>query len=83
MEHALYLIALVTVCALGTAAVLCRKYDDNIVQRTGIAMTCLAAVGRLFELDMMPEQNNHVRYLMVYGVAVYCVGTAYKVWSRE
>ena len=83
MEQHLYIAALLLICLLTTTAVLCPKYNDNLVQRIGLSMACIGAAARLAEIESLLEQTNHIRYFLTYGIAVFCLGTAYKVWRRK
>ena len=82
MESVLYITALVVICLACTTAVLCSKYDDNLIQRVGLSMACIGAATRLAEIESLLEQTNHIRYFLTYGIAVFCLGTAFKVLRR-
>jgi hypothetical protein len=83
MGTALYGVALLVIAFSCVLAVLNRHFDDNLAQRTGLAMTCLGACVRFMEIFAKIPDNANVRYLFTFGIAIYCAGTAYKLWRKH
>ena len=83
MLAVLYSASLVAIFVCCLAGTLSRKFDDNLLQRVGMSFTCIAVFARLSEVEILLEYNNHIRYLLTYGVAIYCIGTAYRAWRQK
>lgn len=82
MEATVYSIALSIIALSCLAGVFSYKFDDNLLQRIGLSVACLGALLRLTELlDMFPD-DTRARYLLTYGIAVFCLGTAWKFWRK-
>lgn len=64
------------------AGVFSRKFDDNLVQRFGLAVACLGAALRLLDLIEAIDANNNARYLLTYGYTIFSVGTVWKFWRK-
>ncbi len=83
LENTIYIIALAIIAACALLGVLSHKFEDNLPQRVGLSMACLGAVVRLTELlDHFPDETP-ARYLMTYGIALFCVGTTWKFWRKR
>lgn len=82
-ETTIYVAALVTISITCLGAVLSHKFDDNLLQRIGLAMACMGATVRLLDLVNLVDANSNARYLLTYGVSVFCIGTAYKFWRKS
>lgn len=79
----LYGAALAIIALSCVTAVFNSHFKDNLPQRVGLSMTCLGACVRILELfDQIPD-NTNVRYLFTFGIAIYCAGTAYKLWRKH
>ena len=83
METTIYVIALLIIGMTSLVAVFYSKYDDNLIQRVGLALTCMGATLRLLDMVDFIDSNNNARFLMTYGVSIFCLGTAYKFWRKS
>ena len=82
MEPIIYAASLVAIVVTCVLAVFSRKFDDNLLQRIGLSITCLGACLRMAELfDYLPDDTK-ARYLFTYGVAVFCIGAVWKIWRK-
>lgn len=79
----LYLPALLIIGALSLAAILDHAFDDNLVQRIGLAMTCFGSVIRLYTLLNGTGDLAGPRLVLINGIAVFAIGTAYRFWCRN
>lgn len=82
IETTIYVIALLIIGVTSLVAVFSPKFDDNLTQRVGLAVACIGATIRLLDMVDLIDANNNARFLMTYGVAVFCTGTAYKFWRK-
>lgn len=81
-ENIIYSAALLIIILASAAGVFSPRFDDNLVQRVGLATACLGAALRLLDLLDFLDANNNARYLMTYGFAIFSVGTAWKFWRK-
>lgn len=82
MELTAYTFSLVVIAMTCLAGVFSHKFDDNLLQRVGLSLACMGACLRLTELfDFFPDDTK-ARYLFTYGVACFCMGTAWKFWRK-
>lgn len=82
MESTAYSISLVIIAVTCLLGVFTRKFDDNLLQRLGLSLACIGACLRLSELFWYFPDDTKARYLFTYGVAVFCLGTAWKFWRK-
>ena len=82
IESTVYSIALAIIALGCLAGVFCHKFDDNLIQRVGLSVVCLGACLRLTETFGIFPDDTKARYLFTYGVALYCLGTAWKFWRK-
>ncbi|MFN5348814.1 MAG: hypothetical protein ACK5A0_04655 [Polaromonas sp.] len=83
IENTAYVTALGIIAACALLGVFSHKFDDNLLQRFGLSMACIGAVLRLTELvDQFPG-DTRARYLLTYGIALFCVGTTWKFWRKK
>lgn len=70
-----FALALVSVvCAIG---VLHPRYNDNLMERVGMAATCLGGIGEISSTLRGLERLNAAS-LFVCGVAVFAIGSLWK-----
>ena len=80
VEMYVALIALATIFSLGVVAVFYPQYDDNLAQRVGIAIACLAFLA--LARDIWDRQSVTPALLWsILGAWCFTVGTALKVWK--
>jgi len=73
----LYFIALLIVAAISTLGVLHPRYDDTVLQRTGMGVSCLGAACEIWMMwQGYISLNAHA--LTMWGVAVFALGTMAK-----
>ena len=82
LESTVYSIALAIITLACLLGVLSHKFDDNLFQRIGLSVACLGACLRLIELFGYFPDDTKARYLFTYGVALFCLGTAWKFWRK-
>ena len=82
IETVIYSAALIIICITCISGVLYCKFDDNLLQRIGLALACMGAIVRLLDMVDLVDDSSNARYLLTYGVAVFCVGTTYKFWKK-
>jgi hypothetical protein len=83
MASIFYSVALIVIAASCLLAVLYQDFEDNLMQRVGLSSAFLGAVARLSELFEHSPNETHARYLFTYGLAVYCLGTVFKLWKKS
>lgn len=66
-------------CVLGTFG---RWYSDNLAQRIGMAMLFIGCWPKVEELMFFRPENGGVWVAHV-GLAVFAMGTAWKVWLHR
>lgn len=74
--------AMVLVAALCAAASLWHGYQDNTLQRIGLALLGCGAALRAYMVSVR-EQISAEEALVHVGVLVFGLGTALKVWSHR
>lgn len=73
----LYLLALLVTSVVCLLGVLHPRYQDNLLQRLGMAVACLGAVAELWTtLEGVVRVNAHI--VSSVGVALFAVGTVLK-----
>jgi hypothetical protein len=72
--YCLSLAAIAVICAL---AVLHPRYHDNLGQRIGMAITCIASVAEIWATAQSPERMN-ASALFAAGVALFGTATLWK-----
>ena len=81
-ETIVYVTALSIIGITSLIAVFYPKYDDNLIQRLGLAMACMGATLRVLDMSDLVDANSNARYLLTYGVATFCLGAVYKFWRK-
>ncbi len=79
----IYILALVVIFLLSWAGVFAKNFDDNFLQRTGLSVLGLGTALRIFAEMAPAHSEEQSRWAMTVGVAVYAVGTAFKVWLHN
>jgi hypothetical protein len=78
----LYLPALLALICITLAGIFYHDFDDNLMQRIGLAVTCFGAVMRLGTLlsghDLVPPRD-----ILTMGSSLFAIGTAYKFWRKK
>ena len=82
IEATVYVIALLIIGVTSAISVFYPKYDDNLIQRVGLSVTCMGATLRLLDMVDIVDSNNNARFLLTYGVAIFCLGAVYKFWRK-
>ena len=82
IETTIYVASLAIISATSMFAVFWNKYDDTLLQRVGLALSCMGATFRLLDMIDLIDANSNARYLMTYGIAIFCVGTAFKLRGK-
>ena len=82
MEANLYSVALVIIALTCIGGALVKKFDDNLGQTIGLGIACLGASVRVLEVLGSFVNDTNARYLMTYGIAIFCLGTIYKYWKK-
>lgn len=82
LETVIYTLSLAVIVTACISAVLSPKFDDNLVQRIGLAVACIGATVRLLDTVDLLDASHHSRHLLTYGVSIFCIGTAYKFWKK-
>ena len=68
------LVIVAIVCAL---AVLYHRYDDNLLQRVGMSVICLGAIGEIFS-GSTPSAHSNSGLLLVFGLACFALGSCWR-----
>lgn len=79
MTDLIYPAVLVMVSALALLAILHPAFDDNVLQRFGLAAICFGAVVRSMTL-LGGQDLEGPRDIIVYGVLLYALGTLRSYW---
>ncbi len=66
-------------CVVGT---LSRTYDDNLFQRVGMALICFGVLARANEIWFFEAVPPELMLAHI-GLALFAVGTTFKVWLRS
>lgn len=82
MTELLDTIALVLIAAASLLAIWSRAFDDNLIQRVGLAITCFGATMRVMTL-LMGTDLMTTRWVITYGVAIFVIGTGWKYRPRS
>ena len=80
MDEYLYVASLAIVAILALCALYARGYRDNLLQNLGLALVVFGAAMRLWSF-LHGSDLDRTRYIFVYGLALYAVGTARKYRS--
>ena len=80
----LYPVFLFAIAAMTAWGVLCEHFEDNLLQRVGMSLVCMAAVLRLYNefVYMSDITDVRSRWLLSIGILSYAIGTALKVHRR-
>lgn len=80
-----YLVALAVSASLALLGVFNRHFDDNFLQRCGLAVIGFAACSDIYLaiVDVSCCEASNGKYLFVIGFATYGVGTAMKVLKHR
>ena len=81
MVVTLYCALLAVVAFICALAVLHPRYEDNLLQRVGMAITCIGATAQIF-VTWAGMYGMHSRLFLVAGVAIFAVGTLWKHFLR-
>jgi len=76
----LYMPGLIIVAVFSLWAILCTKFHDNLIQRIGLSMLCFGASIRIYTAWIDLNDLDGPRLLMVNGLAIYAIGTAWRIW---
>ena len=80
MDHYLYIASLAIVAILALCALCAHGYRDNLLQNFGLVLIVFGATMRLWSF-MHGSDLDRTRYIFVYGLALYAIGTARKYRS--
>lgn len=78
----LYVVSVVMIAVLALLAVLTPWFDDNTLQRTALSFICLGCTGELWHLFRFAASSDNARTCMVFGLALYSLGSALKAFFR-
>lgn len=81
-DQLMYIGALLIVCVACLGAIWCDAFKDNLFQRVGCALGFLGAMARL-SAEVVIDDSPTSRYLFVYGVALYAIGTVQKFYKHN
>ena len=81
----LYIVALAISVVLPAVGIFSRHFDDNFLQRSGLAIISIASVSELYLefVDASCCQAANAKSLYAIGFAVYGIGTAAKVFRHK
>lgn len=84
MAGIIYSIALLIVALVCAAGVLYHRYDDNLLQRIGMSVICIGAIGEIFSKSLLASHTN-AGLLLAIGLASFAVGSCwrYRPWRSE
>lgn len=71
----LQLLPFVISAGLSALAVLCRCFDDNLLQRIGLSFICAGSVLTLFVIAKGHPDTAGTIILLGYGLAIFGIGT--------
>lgn len=82
--QSLYQALLFAIVAMTIWGVLCPHFEDNLLQRVGMSLVCMAAVLRLYSefIELSSLIDLRSRWLLSVGIFLYAVGTALDVHRR-
>lgn len=78
MMIALQLLPYLVVAVIAAFAVLNRCYDDNLLQRIGLSLICIGASVQVSDVLSVRNLNPNACILLVYGLAIFGIGTIVK-----
>jgi len=78
-----YIPAMLIIASFSLWAILCDNFHDNLIQRIGLAMVCLGASVRVYTLFVDMSDLLGPQLLLANGIAIYAIGTAWKVWYHS
>lgn len=81
-ENVIYMAALLVIALSCLLGVFTQQFDDNLLQRMGLAMACIGATAGFVETFIAGLMVDNIRCLVTYGVAVMCVATVWKFWRK-
>lgn len=64
-------------------AILGNAYNDNLIQRIGLAVACFGATLRIYATLIGMEGLMRPRHILLNGIAIFVLGTAYKYWCNR
>lgn len=74
-----YLAGVAVITLLALAGTLSSSFDDTLTQRVALALICIAGTAETWlQVHGLPSANS--RSLLMFGVALYGVGSAIKTW---
>ena len=76
----LYILSLIVVAVLTVVGLWCKSFQDNLLQTFGMAAVCAGCVIRLGCMAIH-QPVEATRYMVMYGLALYGLGTAWKVYK--
>ena len=77
MLGTVYCVALLIVAVICAGAVLYHRYDDNLLQRIGMAVICLGAIGEVFSSPSSSSHSNSA-LLLALGLASFAIGSCWR-----
>lgn len=77
-----YCLSLAAIAAICAVAVLHPRYQDNLGQRIGMAITCIASVAEIWAATQSPERMNATA-LFAAGVALFAASTVWKKFQAD
>lgn len=78
----LYIAELTIVAFICLLGVLHPRYEDNLLQRVGMACTCIGCMAQILILWRDHEGANALTVTMA-GVSAFAIGTVWKKWRQR
>ena len=82
MERYFYLSALLIITSVSLLAIYSHKFDDSLGQRVGLSLMGFGSAIR-FWTYLDGYDLDGPRFLLTYGIAIYGVCTACKLWRKQ
>lgn len=74
---AVYYVSLLIVAVVCAVAVLHHRYDDNLLQRIGMSLICIGAIGEVFS-SSRPVTHSNSGLLIAIGLACFALGSCWR-----
>ena len=78
-----YLPGLLVIAIASLLAIYSQGYDDNLMQRIGLSMTCFGAVIRIYAMFHGQGDSDAPRLLLVHGIAIFAAGSVWMHWRNH
>lgn len=77
----LYLPPLALLFLLSLTGIWYHRFEDNLLQRMGMSLTCFGSLFSLYGL-FSPNSMDHLRLIIIYGFAVFALGVAQRIYTK-